>query len=552
VTALTAERVVAMMMLTAERLHAAAAELSRLDAAAGDGDHGANMARASSAAEAHLRAETPKTPTEVFQVVGRIWAETGGGAAGALFGTLFDAIGQRLMGPDGTASELIDGLDAGRSAIEDIGHAHVGDRSLIDALAPGIAAAREALRTSSDVTTVLKAAAAAAESGAAATAAMPAKVGRAKYSPERAVGTPDPGAVTMSIVLAAWADAAGVDSAGLSEPRRGEVGLDRLTTPEGQFAILALDHVRSFAATMRPDDPDSMSHESMWAWKSRLMAGLGRDASAVLIDPAFAARRGDRAPWPTIGLIIGLEDSDYGAMQATPRLVPGWTAERAARLGADAIKVSFLFDPDEDGSATQRFVSDLVIECALSGLALLCEPLASPVAAQDMRRTVVEAVRRFGDLGVDVLKVQFPVDIDRETSRAAWEDGCAEVDGASNVPWALLSEGRDFDQFRELLTVACEAGASGFVAGRAIWGIAVDHPDAIRESASRLDSLRAIAKIRGRPWRLRQHEFTPVAGTERGAARAEANPEEVDPYHALPLNPRSPERTALRAREEDQ
>lgn len=224
----------------------------------------------------------------------------------------------------------------------------------------------------------------------------------------------------------------------------------------------------------------------------------------MLIDPDFAQHRADVATWTGSGLIVGLEDSDYDAIERSPRLLAGWTVERAARLGADAVKVSFSFDPRETASAADAFVADIVRHCEDMEVPLLCEPLADLRAVNDVREAVVHGVRRFGALGVDLLKIQFPFDTAADASRAAWAEGCGAVDDASPVPWALLSEGRGFDEFRELVQIGCRAGASGFVAGRAIWGIALDHQDAIRESASRLSELRAIATSHAQPWRTRR------------------------------------------------
>jgi len=281
--------------------------------------------------------------------------------------------------------------------------------------------------------------------------------------------------------------------------------LDRLATDSGQFAILALDHLRSFATAVRPHDPDSMTPKTIRIWKDRLIGGLSEDASAVLIDPLMALSRIDKGTnLDGPGLIVGLEDSEYGAVAQSPRLLPGWSVARAASLGADAVKISFSFDADGDTSAPEQFVRELVRQCELAELPLFCEPLARIRSGDGVRRGVIEGVRRFGSLGVDVLKIQFPFDTSSDGSRESWADACGEVDQMSAAPWALLSEGRGFAEFRELLTIACRAGASGFVAGRAIWGGgALDQPDTVRTSSGRLAELRSVVMSEGRPWRSR-------------------------------------------------
>jgi tagatose 1,6-diphosphate aldolase len=121
----------------------------------------------------------------------------------------------------------------------------------------------------------------------------------------------------------------------------------------------------------------------------------------------------------------------------------------------------------------------------------------------------VETVRRLGRLGAEVLKVQFPLDTAREPDRAAWLDACAELDDVAPVPWALLSGGGSFERFREQLAVACEAGASGFMVGRALWGEYVHAPpdgraELMRSSLQpRFAELAAIASRDGRDWSVR-------------------------------------------------
>lgn len=287
--------------------------------------------------------------------------------------------------------------------------------------------------------------------------------------------------------------------------------LGRLATDGGQFAILALDHVRSFATTLRPDDPDSLTPGQMLATKERLIEGLGGQASAVLIDPALAISRAAGARQLSAGLIVGIEDGDYAEAAISPRFLPGWSVERAARLGADGVKISFVFDPDGDAGPPERFVREVVRQCEIADVPLFCEPLTD-VRGPDARRRVLEGVRRFGALGADVLKIQFPGDPSSEPSRDAWAEACAEADALTPSPWVLLSEGRDFDEFLELLTTACAAGASGFMAGRAIWGDALVS-EGTEPAATRLRSLRAIAVEHGRSWRGRG------ADTARGDAR---------------------------------
>jgi tagatose-1,6-bisphosphate aldolase len=286
--------------------------------------------------------------------------------------------------------------------------------------------------------------------------------------------------------------------------------LDRLATETGQFTILALDHARSFATTIRPHDPDSLTSDEILETKDRLIEGLAAKASAVLVDPALALRRSHLRH---ARLIVGIEDGDYSADGSSPRLLPGWTVAQAVQLGAEAIKISFFFDPVGDTRAAEQFVMSTARACELAGVPLFCEPLARLPAGSDVRRGVLEGVRRFGSLGAQVLKIQFPAATAAEASRAAWADACAEASELSPIPWALLSEGRDFEEFRELLLIACRAGASGFVAGRVIWGSGGGADREIAAAETRLDELRSIAVEHGQPWR-RHSDRRPDANSD--------------------------------------
>ncbi len=498
-SALTIDGAVSLIAATAARIADAASDLSRLDAVAGDGDHGLNVSNAFAAASRAVAAERPTTVGAVFAAVGRSFREQASGSAGALFGTFFAAVADEL-GHRSEASPIafFAALRAGERRLQAIGRAQPGDKTMLDALDPAIDAGSAAADRGASIDAAFEVAATAAEGGAAATTDMRAAAGRARYVPDGGVGQRDPGAQTIAIMFAAWA----------SSLRGGEAvtapavsRLDRLATSGGQFAILALDHVRSFAVTMRPDDPDSLSHDETLAVKERLIAGLAEGASAILVDPRLAetgiARRTAELG---IGLIVGIEDGDYEDVSTAPRLLPGWTVDRAAGLGADAVKISVFFDPQGRSTEAERFVRDVARDATSAGLPLFCEPLAIVEDGADRRSAVLEGVRRFGGLGVDVLKVQFPGDGRPSDGRDSWADACGVVDALSPVPWALLSEGRAFTEFRDLLDVACTSGASGFLAGRAIWGGAAGGDDEIKAAATRLGELRSIATASGRSW----------------------------------------------------
>ncbi len=108
-----------------------------------------------------------------------------------------------------------------------------------------------------------------------------------------------------------------------------------------------------------------------------------------------------------------------------------------------------------------------------------------------------------------MLKVQFPIDTRHEPDRAIWVDACEELNEASPVPWALLSGGDPFDLFLAQVEVACAAGASGFMVGRALWREAVTARAEDRERIvaeivrPRFRRLADTARASGRDWAQR-------------------------------------------------
>jgi dihydroxyacetone kinase-like protein len=182
-------------------------ELTALDAAIGDGDHGINMDRGMAAVIARLeRGELPVGAGPLVTAVGRTLMSTVGGASGALYGRALVRAGERL-GPDQASGlDLADALDAAVAAIAALGRSHTGEKTMLDALAPAAAAFRAAQDAGADLVQAAGAAAAAAEAGAAATIPMLATKGRASYLGERSIGHLDPGAASAALLVRALAD----------------------------------------------------------------------------------------------------------------------------------------------------------------------------------------------------------------------------------------------------------------------------------------------------------------------------------------------------------
>jgi dihydroxyacetone kinase-like protein len=205
----------AWLRLAATRLGDEARTLTALDQAIGDGDHGINMDRgfqaiATSVLAGAAEGDSDRAMTAArLRVSGRTLISTVGGAAGPLYGTALMRAGGSVAGaPEEatTAEILLIALDAAIGGIQALGKSAPGEKTMLDALAPALAAGRAANATGQDVTAVARAMAAAAEAGAAATIPMLATKGRASYLGERSIGHQDPGATSAALLLRALSD----------------------------------------------------------------------------------------------------------------------------------------------------------------------------------------------------------------------------------------------------------------------------------------------------------------------------------------------------------
>lgn len=291
----------------------------------------------------------------------------------------------------------------------------------------------------------------------------------------------------------------------------------------GVFTILAADHRDPLRAMLNPAAPQEVSATALTEFKLSIVQELAPSATAVLLDPIYSAPQAIAAgalPGHA-GLICALEEQGYGSdpfARATD-LLEGWSVDRAKRLGANGVKILLFYHPHSDSAAAQEeLVRRVLRDCAIHEIPLFLEPISysldpqvtknSQEFARERRNIVVESVRRLGALQPDVLKVEFPVDVSREPDERVWADACAELNGVSPAPWALLSADEPFDVFKRQLRVACENGCSGFLAGRAVWRQAISLRGHARGEFLRTTARERFAELSniaacGSPWHTR-------------------------------------------------
>ncbi len=181
--------------------------LTDLDAAIGDADHGINMNRGFTNAQAELEKINPENINAILKSVAMSLIRTVGGAAGPLYGTYFLRAGAACAGKaELEAADVVAMFEAGLEGVLHRGKAELNDKTMVDALTPGLNAMKQALAEEADLKEILQQGVAATEQGMKDTIPLLAKKGRASYLGERSIGHQDPGATSSYLLLKTAAD----------------------------------------------------------------------------------------------------------------------------------------------------------------------------------------------------------------------------------------------------------------------------------------------------------------------------------------------------------
>jgi tagatose 1,6-diphosphate aldolase len=288
------------------------------------------------------------------------------------------------------------------------------------------------------------------------------------------------------------------------------------------MTMCAIDHRGALKRALNGKNPDKVSYQNVVDFKLDLCQAVAPFASAVLLDPEYGAAQAIAAGLlpGSKGLLVSMEKSGYSGDRAAriTELLPDWDVRKAKRMGASAVKLLIYFRPDLKEVASQQLdlVARLADRCMEEDIAFLVEPVSYPIEEEGGSSKkfdeikpdlVIETARQITALPIDVLKAEFPADIRVEQNEGKLLRLCQQLNQASRLPWVLLSAGADFDSFRKQVAIACKAGASGFLAGRALWqeGAQIrsrkERMGFFRNTAApRLKELAEIADSYGRPW----------------------------------------------------
>jgi len=196
-----------MLLAAADRIRGRHEMLSRLDSAVGDGDHGISMLRAMEAVETTVNGNSGTDLKALFSTVAWAVMSVDAGSTGPLLGTFFKGLSEGATGRNHfDAVGLAALVEAGTAKLQRLSRAQIGDKTMMDAFLPALAALKGA-DPEQGIKTALQQAAAAAAQGAEATKAMRAKFGRARNLGERSLGAVDPGAMSVALLFEGFYEA---------------------------------------------------------------------------------------------------------------------------------------------------------------------------------------------------------------------------------------------------------------------------------------------------------------------------------------------------------
>ena len=281
--------------------------------------------------------------------------------------------------------------------------------------------------------------------------------------------------------------------------------LDAIARPSGAFAMVAMDqreslrHMFDVAGFGRPDD------EALVDFKVSVAQELSPLASGFLADRQFGFDR-VRAEVPaTTGLILAVDALD----QAPGGPVEDTALDDDALTGIPeqvvAVKLLLIWRRDDRREDRARLADQFIAAARERGILSVLEPVVRPAPGEadfDQDAAIREAARELSALRPDLYKSQVP--LAGAGDERAQRTASARLNDALTGPWVVLSQGVPRERFADAVRAACLEGASGFLAGRALWsdlvGSATLGSDLRTRAADRLKALCDIVDDSARPW----------------------------------------------------
>jgi sulfofructosephosphate aldolase len=286
------------------------------------------------------------------------------------------------------------------------------------------------------------------------------------------------------------------------------ITLDALARESGTFLMVAMDQ-RESLRTMLSQHHEDVDDARMVRFKLAVARELGPYASGFLIDRHYGYDElvRERLLPPSCGLILAadaLEQPAGGIVEDTD-LDTGVDAAAASDNGVVALKLLVIWR-DDNQRARRVDTARRFVELALShGLLSVLEPVVRGPEGFDRESAIVEAAAELSVVGCDLYKCEVPTHGAGEPAEIT--EWCRRIDAAVPCPWVVLSQGVDPERYPAAVEAACRGGASGMLAGRAVWTatLGADDPTGLlrEHSVPRLQQLGAIVDEHGRPWRTK-------------------------------------------------
>ncbi|MFZ4829147.1 MAG: tagatose 1,6-diphosphate aldolase [Phototrophicaceae bacterium] len=265
--------------------------------------------------------------------------------------------------------------------------------------------------------------------------------------------------------------------------------LSHCSSPQSTFCVIAVDHRANLRASLDQAQGAPITDDAFRAFKRDVAQALLPHSTAILTDPDFGIGAGiaEGIISGDKGILAPLEVTDYDLHPSLrdTEFIPNWSVEQIKAIGGDGVKLLLYFNPYDQPKAQAKIalVEQIQATCRLAQLPLFLEPIPYSVdptrdlADADYTTMVIESARLFATMGVDILKVPFPVNEKLNSNETAWQVALEALNRAcGQVPWALLSAGASFEVFLRQAEMACQNGASGVIVGRAVWAEAVKLP----------------------------------------------------------------------------
>ena len=259
--------------------------------------------------------------------------------------------------------------------------------------------------------------------------------------------------------------------------------LKDITRPSGGFSMLAVDQREAmrlmFAAA---GAPQPVADQVLTDFKVNAAKILSPYASAILVDQQFCYRQvvEQNAVAQNCAMIVAADEFIPGNGIPVDSVIidKQVDAQAVKREGGKALKLLVLWRSDEDPQQRLEMVKEFNQICHANGLVSIIEPVVRPPrrgASFDREQAIIDAARELGDSGADLYKVEMP--LFGKGSQQALLNASQRLNEHISMPWVILSSGIDEKLFPRAVNIAMTAGASGFLAGRAVWSSVIGLPD---------------------------------------------------------------------------